>query len=253
MLFLFDISHLVPRQYCTYRNRHPIKTPYLPKSTLRTVSITMDSFRSQMMFTAWCWNILGLTFALNGTITLISAYSDDENGIPEPAYLRVLMRTAFILFEIAVPTSMIVSSITRYVLWPRSLDTTGFKTKASLFQHNGNIIVAFTEVAILGRIPMLLTYMPLGVLYGAIYILHSWNMTHRWLPSGEPQFVYFFFDTTLDKNIVVLVLFALLCIITLFYCISVSVSSLVTYFDGGILSNILLVVSIALGFCRFRD
>lgn len=214
-LFIFSIS--------TYRivvPQNKMITPYLENSKLKRLPICLDGIRSQMMFTAWTWNLLGLAFALNGIVTLLAAYNHNENGIPVPANLKNLMRCALLAFEISAPTSMMVSSFTRYILWPRALknnNTVGFSNIRSLVQHNFNVIVSLIEVGILGRIPMRLDYTPLAVLFGSFYVLHTWNMTHRWLQSKDPQFVYFFFDTTLDKKTVVFVLVALLCTMILFH------------------------------------
>jgi len=236
--------------------QNPMTTPYLESSKLRKTPLLNTGLRSQMMFTAWCWNLLGLTFALNGTITLLSVYNDYSNEIILPQYIQNMMRCALITFEISVPASMLVSSITRYILWPKAKkinNTIGFTNIRSLLQHNGNIIVSLTEVAILGRIPVRIDYIPLSVLFGSVYVLHTWNMTHRWLPSKEPQFVYFFFDTTLDKKIIIFVLAALLCIMMVFHCMFTSVTVLFDYFDGSLPCNALVVVSVASCFCRFRD
>lgn len=233
--------------------QNPMTTPYLESSKLRRTPLLNQGIRSQMMFTAWCWNLLGLTFALNGTITLLSVYND-YSDVPE--YLQNLIRCALLTFEMSFPASMMVSSITRYILWPKAKkinDTMGFRNIRSLLQHNGNIVVSLTEVAILGRIPVRLDYIPLCVLLGCVYILHTWNMTHRWLPTKEPQFVYFFFDTTLDKKIVVFVLVALLCVMMMFHCMFVSVTVLVDYLDGDILCNVFVVLGVTSCFCRFRD
>jgi len=230
--------------------------PYLKGSKLQRLPITMNGVRSQMMFTAWTWNLLGLAFALNGMVTLLIAYNHNDDEIHVPAYLQNLMRCAVLTFEMSAPTSMMVSSFVRYILWPRALkngDTINFRSMLSLLQHNGNVIAALVEVGILGRIPMRIDYTPLAVVFGAFYVLQTWAMTHRWLPSKDPQFVYFFFDTTLDKKVVVFVLAALLFIMTLFHCMFFSVVALINHFDGGVLLNTFLVAGVASCFCRFRD
>jgi len=216
----------------------------------------MHGVRSQMFFTAWSWNLLGLAFALNGMATLLIAYNYDDNEIPVPAYLQNLMRCALLTFDISAPTSMIVSSITRYILWPQELkngNTLNFRNIRALLQHNGNVIASLAEVGILGRIPVRIDYTPLAVVFGCVYVLFTWNMTHRWLHSKDPQFVYFFFDTTLDKKVVVFVLAALLFTMILFHCMFFSVAALINHLDGGVLLNTFLVAGVASFFCRFRD
>lgn len=235
-------------------------TPYLKGSKLRKTPIYLHGVRSQIMFTAWSWNLLGLTFALNGIVTLLSVYDDygEDEIIVVPTYYKILMRGAVLAFTISTPASMMVTMVTTYVLWPRSKKNNNgaaaiFKTTRALLQHNANIIASLTEVAILGRIPLRIDYVPLAVLYGSAYVFHTWNMTHRLLPSGEPQFVYFFLDTTLDKKIVVLVMVALLTALMLFHCLFAGVSVLIAYINGGILCNAVLVIGLASCICRFRD
>jgi len=255
-LLIASLIFSVSIQKITNKQKRQFTTPYLEGSKLRRLPITFYGTRSQSMFTAWSWNLLGIAFALNGMATLLIAYNYNDSEIPVPAYLQNLMRCALLTFEISAPTSMIVSSITRYVLWPQALkngDTLGFRKISALLQHNANVIISLIEVGILGRIPMRIDYIPLAAVYGIVYILHTWNMTHRWLPSKDPQFVYFFFDTTLDKKVVVFVLAALLFIMTLFHCMFFSVVALINHFDGGVLLNTFLVAGVASCFCRFRD
>jgi len=249
LIFSVSITRMANKQ-------NQIKTPYLEGSKLRRLPISMNGVRSQMMFTAWTWNLLGLAFALNGMATLLIAYNHNDDEIPVPAYLQNLMRCALLTFEMSAPTSMMVSVFVRYILWPRALkngDTLNFRNIRSLLQHNGNVIASLVEVGLLGRIPMRIDYTPLAVVFGAFYVLQTWAMTHRWLQSKDPQFVYFFFDTTLDKKVVVFVLAALLFTMILFHCMFFSVAALINHLDGGVLLNTFLVAGVASFFCRFRD
>jgi len=235
-----------------------VPTPYLQNSKLQQKPIYLKGIRSQIMYTACSWNLLGLAFALNGIVTLLAAYNDDydkENLVP--TYYKNLMRGGVIALTIASPSSMMVSTITRYVLWSqtkkKNSSTSHFKSKRALLQHNANIIASLTEVLILGHVPLRIDYIPLPILYGTVYVLHSWNMIHRLVPTKEPQFVYFFLDTTLDKKIVMLVLVSLLCTCALFHCLFTGITALIEYLDGGILCNALLVICLSSCVCRFRD
>jgi hypothetical protein len=235
-----------------------VATPYLETSKLRRKPIILEGIRSQVMYTAWSWNLLGLAFALNGIVTLLAAYNDDYGKeVFVSAFYKNLMRFGVIALTISSAASMMVSTITRYVLWSRAKKsnstTAHFKTKTALLQHNANIILSLTEVFILGHVPMRIEYITLPILYGTVYVLHTWNMTHRLMPNKEPQFLYFFFDTTLDKKIVVFVLFSLICICVFFHCLYTGIAILIEYLEGGILCNILLVICISSCFCRFRD
>jgi len=129
------------------------------------------------MFTAWCWNLLGISFAINGALTLLvqrqqqHEYCDSNNNstkqiMPICNYEQkyenfddhkiphLMLRIALLSFEIAVPMSMLVSCCVRYVLWPQALTKTKdhfMKRFRPLIQHNANVIVALLELCVLGK------------------------------------------------------------------------------------------------------
>ncbi len=89
---------------------------YLKQSKLRTIPVNLDGIRSQVMFTAWSWNLLTLSFALNGIITLLSCSESTNSDTILHAIFhhKYTLRAALIMFEVAAPTSMLVSIVVRY-------------------------------------------------------------------------------------------------------------------------------------------
>lgn len=235
-----------------------VTTPYSKQTKLKAKFISLDGIRSQGMFTSWCWNALSLSFAINGTLTLHSASS--SLPFEEQHYSKHLLRIALLLHEISVPLSMLVSFCVKYVLWPNAIrkgtTTEPFTNLRSLLQHNANVIASLLEVCILGRIPIRSMDVFIVPMYGLLYILYTWFMTHKWLTSSEPQFVYFFLDTTLPPKTVVSVMVCLLVALIVFFGFATSLDgTILSYYNDGndIVWNGFCVIMIASCFCRFRD
>ena len=90
-----------------------MKTNYLEKSKLRTLPINLDGIRSQVMFTSWSWNLLTLSLALNGIITLLS--ESNSYTILHSIFLNQwVLRSAIVMFQVASSISMLVSVVVRY-------------------------------------------------------------------------------------------------------------------------------------------
>lgn len=229
---------------------HVVTISYLNHSKLKRIPINMNGIKSQIMFTSWCWNILTISFFLNGMICI----ADSESVFHHP----MVLKTAIILFEVAGPTSMLVSCITKYVLWPRSLHGVNGSQKlrlpVSLIQHNLNIISTLLEVCVLGIIPVSLSDWAVGPLFGLVYILFTWSMTHKLTDCGSPQFVYFFFDLTLGKRWILTVMTGLLLLLLAFFFIFTIVDDFVIWIgDEKLIAHLLTSLTLSAFACRFRD
>lgn len=246
-------------------NRHSLLVPYLKHSKLVKRPIKLDGIRSQIMFTQWCWNALTLSFLLNGCITLQSAHQDDnessslelEQSNTSFLFHPNILRFAILLFEIAAPTSMLVSTITKYALWPRSLKgplgSKSLRRPVALIQHNLNIVASLLEVGVLGRIPVRLEDIPITLVYGCIYVLFMWSLKGHLVETKEPQFIYFFFDTTLGKKWTISVIFGLLTILITFYVMFTLIDDVLAWVSGGLWTNLVLIGAFSSFFCRFKD
>ena len=211
----------------------------------------MRGYRTQLPFTSWAWNLLGLSFLLNGMLALMVV--NDKNELPSPWLLRV----ALLVFETAAPTTLLVACVVRYAIWPRVLQASGDTAQLYSFQalvmHNLNVMFALTEVGLLGGLPVVFSHWTVAPLFGIVYILFTWFMMTRWIPSGEAQCVYFFFDTTLGVQFMAIALLSLLCILLVFYGLFGAFDQVLTHLNGGPIVHAVAIILVSSMVCRFRD
>jgi len=235
---------------------------YLKESKLkRDQKIDISGFRGQLLFTSLTWNLLGLSFAFSGLLTLfVDDYSEQYSmsEINEFTHMKGALRASLLIFETVAPLTMLVSVVVTYALWPNALRggvegaTDGFKAKSILLQHNANVIMSLIEVGLLGGLPVRFADMALAPLFGVLYIIFSWSFRFNWVPSGEPQFVYFFLDTTLGRTSTIALLF-LLGILALFYAFFVIIDDILLILGGGQIAHVGLVATLSVIVCRFKD
>lgn len=185
------------------------------------VSIEMKGIKTMFPFTSCSWNMLGLSYALNAFIA-VSVATGNEEWIANAPHNWVL-RLALISWEIAAPCALLVSTVVRYAIWEMDLkstgDTVGLRSFRNLMMHNANSFYVLVEVALLGGLPVRFSEVSLAPLFGITYVIFSWSMSRPglWTDAKHgPQFIYFFFDTTLGKFSSVALL-VLLCALLLFY------------------------------------
>jgi len=210
----------------------------------------MRGYRTQLPFTSWAWNLLGLSFALNGIISLLVAYGKESLISPW------MLRLALLTFETAAPTTLLVACVVRYAIWPRVLQATGDTAQLMGFQaivmHNVNVLFALTEVSLLGGLPVRFSHFSVAPMFGIVYILFTWFMIPRWIP-GEAQFIYFFFDTTLGVKFMTIALLSLLLILMAFYGLFGAFDQVLSHLQGGPIVHVMSVVLVSSVVCRFRD
>jgi len=251
--------------YTMTTQKNVLRVNYLKASKLRSLPIEIKGIKGQAMFTSWSWNLLGLSFAVSGLLTLYvdtimknNTYSIDEDKekmIESSPFMKIGLRMCVILFEIAAPVSMLVSAVVRYALWPKALKGNGtdtLKRPDILLQHNANIVMSLVECGLLGGLKIRFIDMAVAPLFGIAYILFAWGMKHRWVESGEPQFLYFFLDTTLGKTTSIAIL-ALEIVLLFFYVFFVIVDDILEYSAGTLIIHLAVVGTIASLLCRFRD
>jgi hypothetical protein len=97
--------------------------------------------------------------------------------------------------------------------------------------------------------------MSLLPLYGIIYVLFTWSMAMSWNdPSAGPQFLYFFFDTTLPGLAPTIVLAALLAVLLASFGVFYACEYLLASIGGGsLLGHLAFCVVICSSVMRFRD
>jgi hypothetical protein len=203
-------------------------------------------------FTMWAWILEGWTFVLLGVLTLLP---------PDTAPLQWLYRIALIGWEISAPTSILVSSVVKYVLWPECAENSAkyqthnvLKHPGALLEHNWNVLAALLDIGMLGGLPVRFQDIGVAPLFGLVYVVFSWSMMHSWChPDKGPQFIYPFLDTTMGWTTSAALL-ALLLLLMLSYGIFAWADHVLTeYLGGSIVTHAVGVVLFAACVCRFRD
>ena len=226
-----------------------MKTSYVGASKLRQGVLPFSGLRTQAPFTSWSWNMLGISFLLNGIIAYMAKAS-----IAVPQYL---LRAALLCWEIAAPNTVLVAFVVRYAIWPMVLkktgDTSNCRSWRALVWHNANVVMALFEMTLLGGLPVKFHHISLNALFGIAYVVFTWLMMYRWVPGEGPHFIYFFFDITLGKR-ASMVLFALLTTLVVFFALFAGAGLILDKIGHGmLLGHVTFMVIILCGVCRFRD
>ncbi len=229
---------------------------YLPESKQLRKPIHLKGIRHLSPFTCWSWNVLGISFALSAYTGWAVQSSDQGSTAVSPW----LLRCTLILWEIAAPCTLLVATIVRYVIWPAILKKTGhggaMVTTPALLQHNANVFMAMSEVALLGGLPVHMSHISLPVLFGVTYVFFTWAIRNYWNPSSGSAFLYFFLDTTLGIK-TTLVLFILLLVQMTFYTLFSGIDWLVEHIDGheerALFGHCVVVLVVCFMVCRVRN
>jgi hypothetical protein len=204
-----------------------------------------------MPFTSWSWNLLGISFTLNAWIAYHAGISQRLDYIPTS-----LLRISLLIHAVAAPTTLLVSFVVTYAIWPnllrQKLPTKNIKSLRTLIWHNANVMMALTESFLLGGIPVRIRYIAVAPMLGILYVLFSWYRMKSWKPTEGPQFIYFFFDTTLGIK-TTLVLLVLLLVMMIFYTIFAMAYAILPSLGGNFLFHLLFVIGVCATLCRFRD
>jgi hypothetical protein len=185
--YYYPYSRLQPVQHIKFRG-------YMYSGSISSALMTLSSF------TMWAWVLEGITFLLLGSIPLYMEYTD---GMEPPPWMY---RITFVFWQICAPTSMLISVIVKYVLWPAAAKAGAnnniqvLQHPGALLEHNWNVLSCLVEVALLGGgLPIRYYYdFVWAPLFGLLYVLFSHSMTMSWTTDRHhgPQFIYPFLDTT---------------------------------------------------------
>jgi hypothetical protein len=225
------------------------QTSYLPNSKLKMVFNRVTGLKTMFPFTSVSWNLLGVAFTLSAYI----AWSAVANKSPS----IVALRTAILVWEVAAPNTLLVAAVVRYVIWPGVVraggDTSNLQHLLIMLMHNANVLLALTETALTGGLPVRWSEVSLAPLLGIAYVLFSWNMTDQWNDAKHgPQFIYFFFDTTTGAT-TSYALVALLAVLLIFYTMFVSVEHILAIMDGAWPFHVIFCVAVSSVVMKFRD
>jgi hypothetical protein len=168
---------------------------------------------------------------------------------------------AVCIWEISAPCTLLVSSVIRYAIWPRVLaasrgNTATLKVGRVLMMHNMNSVYAVTELALMGGLPVRFSELSLLPLYGIIYVIFTWSVSMSWTdePSTTgPQFIYFFFDTTLPGLQPTLALLALLLVLLISFGIFCACEHVLAWLGSGLMAHLAFCIVVCASVLRFRD
>jgi hypothetical protein len=242
-------------------------TSYVPHSKLKMVNNQLTGIRTMFPFTSVSWNLLGVAFTLSAYIAWSAVAMELKESGEDSILLSLpllsspwntfVLRTAILVWEVAAPNTLLVAAVVRFVIWPGVLragsDTSNLKNFRNMLMHNGNVLLALTETSLTGGLPVRWSEVSLAPILGCMYVLFSWYMIDKWnTPANGPQFIYFFFDTTLGAT-TSYALVALLVVLLIFYTLFVSVEHILASMDGGWPFHVAFVVAVSSAVMRFRD
>lgn len=171
-----------------------LEISYVRGSKLIQAPIQSSGIKTLFFFTSISWCFLGIAF----TLLSIIAFKVSRGEKPSPE----LRSAAFIFWEVSAPTTLLVSGIVKYVLWPNAIEKgTGgeknLKKIRAMLQHNANTIFALLESTLLSGLPVRLSDCAMSTLFGCVYVLFLWSISRSWGgPEIGPQVIYFFLDPT---------------------------------------------------------
>jgi hypothetical protein len=120
--------------------------------------------------------------------------------------------------------------------------------------HNMNALFALSEASFLGGLQIPLRHFSFAPLVGALYLLFSWFMVFQWNTRDKgPQYIYFFFDTTLPGYTTTIALLVLVTVLTLFFCIFCLCDEILELLGKHVLTHFLFVAIISAAVMRFQD
>lgn len=240
-------------------------TNWKPGSKLKpNTRITLKGIKTMFPFTSFSWNLLGISYTLNALIAYCVATGNDEWIVNMRN--NALLRAALMIWETAAPCAILVSTVIRYAIWEMVLkgtgDTSNLKAFRNIMMHNMNSVFVLAEVALFGGLPVRFSEVSLSPLFGATYVVFTWSMQHQWAEKEHgPQFIYYFFDTTMGKATTIS-LIALLCVLLLFYVLfataRVGLDELSLWFGEEqrhiqLAGHFVFTSLLSSAVCRFRD
>lgn len=274
--FLFflvvDLSHTP--SYLLVFLRWVNTTPYSPESKLASIGFDVRGFRTQLPFTSWCWNLIGISFGVSAYINWMTLWQQRQSTQQQQQQEqqrsspvgRWTLRIGLLSFESVAPSSLLVSAVTSYVIWPAVLasegDSSGLSNVRTLLWHNANVLMVLCEVAFLGGIPIVASHCATTPLFGCLYVAFTWLYRDQWSPCSpdhnhnngdcSSQFLYNFMDTTLGSTVTISLL-ALLTVLMAFFFILCAAKGILHKTGNSLPAHLLFVALLAFAVCRFQD
>ena len=216
-----------------YRDKKGLELQY------KAVKVHLRGLGRWTTFTTWCFSILFLYFAFATCCSAAVVF-----GFGEDVPLSIVEST-LILFEISYPTSILVTSVVTFVLFPlaqkhgRSTDRM-FRWRPQVL-HNWNVLMMQTAMLIAPP-PMTFSHFPYAALFGCCYAAFSWLWFQR-----TRVFYYFFLDYR--RPYAALTYLGLFAVIAVFYGVGLLVAEIANLNRWMAYPCIMLAT---LGITRFR-
>ena len=128
--------------------------------------------------------------------------------------LNALVRLVWVLYEISLPVSCLITTVVTFVLCPAAYMagvSSGLTHPLALIMHNFNVIFMISELYF-SCLHLDLNHFALPVVWGLVYTCFSWFWFHQ---TGI--FYYFFIDYTSSPGHSIPGLIGLLCMLLMFH------------------------------------
>ena len=153
---------------------------------------------------------------------------------------------------------VLVATVVRYAIWPACLratgDTRALKHWRNVMMHNMNALFALSEIALMGGVGVRWSHFAVSPLIGIAYVCGSWLMVWNWnKPEYGPQYIYWFFDTTLPGYTTTIALLTLLAVLMVFFGIFCTCDQILEILGKNVFTHAAFVAAISASVMRFRD
>jgi len=192
---------------------------YLPASTVvkdgGPTTFQLGGWRRLSPFTMQTWTLLGVYFSVAAAASLTPRAAQHEASPLDEAVV--------VLFNVVFPVTVLVSTVTTWVLIPAALKAGSalpFSMATALIAHNANIFMVAVELVV-SRQQVLIHLAFASVFWGLIFVAFSWAWFSRFR-----MFYYFFIDTTLPIRVSLLLHLGLVAAVLLFSVLGAAISAL---------------------------
>jgi len=265
--YFFALVGIATTAHNILHDKCEVDTNYLPASHLKHITpFYLQGIRTQAFFTAWAWNLLTLSNILSGTVAYLAFARETVETKNDDDIPRWLLRAALITHEMAIPTECAIAAIVTYIIWPYKIErnkiegtddnkhTKKLTGAAVIIMHNACVVFIFAEMCFLGRIPLVLSHLPLVPVPGVTYIAFSWWCRHSWgLAKGDgAQFLYLFLDTSLGW-VSTGIIAGLVGLFLSFFVVAAGACWIVQWGGLGVLGQVAVFACGVKMLCRFRE
>jgi hypothetical protein len=137
--------------------------------------VNIKHFARFTTFTVWSWVLQGFYFTFAAYFSLSYYFAVDRESYANLNALSI--KLTWVLFEISLPISFIISAIVTFILIPgakkNNVPVNVFYTFQALLMHNANVLFMASEM-MMNALTIKYSHFPFIILYGATYAVFSW-------------------------------------------------------------------------------